>query len=446
MLPASHRIPEGDSSSLKLNTTQEENVMNIQTKPKGLLWADDGPIVRRIDENDVYKILMLYLIWTYYPNLRVKFAFKNRTIGIPVGQYVRVAEVQEHLDAYAQLRFTDEIITVYRSWSMFPEDFLAWLKTITLTPPKVEKNGDDLRISVEGLWTDVTLWEIPVLCIVSELAARGYASTNDTDEVALYDEGNRRLQEKVHIFQQHPDLRIAQFGLRRRFSCLWEDHVTEVLLSECGPVFTGLSNMYLADVMGVEAVGTNAHELPMALTALARHTSPQAMRDAPYKVLKLWQRLYGHKSLIMLDDAYGSDVFRKHLPRHLLNAFKGFRHDSGDPIQYGEDVIHHYEINGIDPSGRVIIFSDGLNPQKVVQIADHFRGRIGVAFGMGTNLTNDMGHIKAWSLVMKIAEAAGNPAVKLSNNLNKATGDPAEVAYYKHVFGYTNTASEEVVY
>lgn len=426
--------------------------MNAQAKPKikpmGLLWAKDAPIARRIDENDVYKVLMLYLIWSYYPNLQVKFGFKNRTKTIAIARYVQVEELQEQLNAYAELKFTDEIIAIYRMWQLFPEDFLQWLKTIDLTPPLVERVGDDLRIEVAGLWSDVTLWEIPVLYTASELYARGYAAEQGITEQALFDEGNARLSEKITIFNQHPELRISQFGLRRRFSGPWEDHVTKRLFDECAPgVITGVSNMYLADQLGVEAVGTNAHELPMALTALARHTSEDAMRNAPYQVLKLWQRLYAHKSLIMLDDAYGSDVFRRNLPEHFLKAFKGFRHDSGDPFQYGEDVISHYKANGIDPAGRLIIFSDGLNPQKAVDLLDRFQNRIMVAFGMGTNLTNDLGLVKPLSLVMKIIEAAGNPAVKLSNNLNKATGpDPAEIEYYKSVFGYTNTSREEVVY
>lgn len=422
--------------------------MNAHVQPEGLLWAKDAPIVRRIDENDVYKVLMLYLIWSYYPNLRVKFGFKNRTRKIPIARYVRVQEFQEQLDAYAKLTFTDEVIATYRGWQMFPEDFLLWLKTIDLTAPQVRQEGDNLVIEVAGLWSDVTLWEIPTLCIASELYGRGFAAANDISEAALYDEGNRRLAEKIALFNQHPMLRIAQFGLRRRFSGPWEDHVTARLLDEATPgIITGVSNMYLADLHGVEAVGTNAHELPMALTALARHKSDDAMSDAPYQVLKLWQRLYGHKALIMLDDAYGSDVFRRRLPEYFLKSFKGFRHDSGDPFQYGEDVIAHYEANGIDPTGRLIIFSDGLNPQKTVDLLEYFRGRIMTAFGMGTNLTNDLGLVTPLSLVMKIIESAGNPAVKLSNNVNKATGpDPAEIEYYKRVFGYTNTEGEEVVY
>lgn len=420
--------------------------MNVHVKPQGLLWAKDGPIPRRIDENDVYKILMLYDIWDKYSNLHVKFAFTNRTTSVPLAQYVDVSEVKEHLQAYGDMRFTETEISIFRSWQMFKPEFLEWLKTIRLKVPSVRKVGDTLEIIAEGLWSDATLWEIPVLYIVSELYFRGYAAANGITEKQLWDEGVRRLDEKIEIFKSHQDLRIAEFALRRRAGALWEDYMAGRLVSECGPVFTGVSSMYLADKLGVEAVGTNAHELPMAVTALAAHMSDDAIKMAPYTVLEDWQTLYSFKSLIMLDDTYGSDAFRRFLPYKLLKAFKGFRHDSGDPFKYGEEVIALYKANGIDPRNKIIIFSDGLNPQKVVELYEHFAGQIMVAFGMGTNLSNDFGLIKPLSLVMKLKEAAGNPAVKLSNNLNKATGDPAEINRYKRAFDYTNTASEALQY
>ena len=413
---------------------------------QGLLWKKDTPIIRRVDENDVYKILMMYLIWKYYPNLDVSFGFKNRTVDVSLMQYIDLGELEEQIGETAQLQFTPEVVAIYRGWDMFSEDFLQSLGTLRLNQPTVSISDGLLQIETCGNWLRDTLWEIYILCIVSELAARGRAKESGFSELNLWHYGDERLSEKIKLFKVHPELRIAQFGLRRRFSGPWEDHVTERLLNECRGVITGVSNMYLADRFGVPAQGTNAHELPMALTALARHSSPHTMRNAPYEVLGLWQKLYGHKSLIMLDDAYGSDVFRKYLPRHYLEDFKGFRHDSGDPFQYGEDTIKLYEASGIDPRHRIIVFSDGLTPQKAIALLEQFKGRIMVAFGMGTNLTNDFGALKALSLVMKITEAAGNPAVKLSNNLNKATGLPNEVEYYKEVFGYTNTASETVVY
>lgn len=411
-----------------------------------LLWQPGAPIIRRADENDVYKIMMMYLIWSEYPNLRVKFGFKNRTKDINLGKYVDRSELWSQLDWCRKLEFTDEVLAVYRSWEMFPEEFLQALKTLQFALPEFEHRKDrPLAITTDGLWFNDTLWEIYVLPIVSELYGRGFARAEGISEVDLFNEGNRRLSEKIEFFKKHPYLKISQFGLRRRFSGPWEDHVTGRLLNET-KVITGVSNMYLADKFDVPAQGTNAHELPMALTALARHSGPKAMREAPYLVLGLWQKLFGHKSLIKLDDTYGSELFRRDLPRHFLESYRGFRHDSGDPFAYGEAVIALYKQFGINHCSKVIIFSDGLNPELVLKIYNHFKGRIIVLFGMGTNLTNDIGLIKALSLVMKITEAAGNPAVKLSNNLNKATGDPDEVEYYKSIFGYTNTKREALVY
>ncbi|MCA9353910.1 MAG: nicotinate phosphoribosyltransferase [Candidatus Kaiserbacteria bacterium] len=418
----------------------------MAARADGLLWQKDAPIIRRIDENDVYKIMMMYFIWTYYPNLKVKFGFTNRTTAVPLSKYVRVDEIREQCEAVAAMRFTDDIIAIYQSWGLFKPEFLSALKELRMDMPLIEKNGDTLRIEAEGNWLSTTPWETQILPIVSELYARGYAAEHDISELDLFNEMDRRLSEKIDLFKRNLYLRIMQFGLRRRVSGPGEEHVTARLLDEVPQVITGVSNMYLANKYGVEAQGTNAHELVMALVALARHIGPNAMCDTLYTILQQWQELYGHKALIILDDAYGSDVFRAELPRKYLESFRGFRHDSGDPIQYGEDTIALYEKARIDPRNKLIIFSDGLNPQRAVDLYQHFAGRIGVAFGMGTNFTFDVGLIKPLSLVMKIQEAAGNPAVKFSNNLAKAVGDPKEIEYYKEVFGYTNTFREDVVY
>ena len=410
-----------------------------------LLWKKDAPVIRRVDENDVYKIMMMYLIWSEYPNLQVKFGFKNRTKNVVLADHIDIGELRAQIKATAQLAFGDEVLAIYRSWELFPEEFLQALKQLRLVRPKVAIVDPLLTIETDGLWLNDTLWEIYILAIVSELAGRGRAKAEGISERALFKAGDERLTEKINIFKQHPELKISQFGLRRRFSGPWEEHVTERFLNETS-VITGISNMYLADKFGIPAQGTNAHELSMALTALARHSGPKAMREAPYLVLGLWQKLFGHKSLIMLDDAYGSEVFQRDLPRHFLESYRGFRHDSGDTFAYGEAVIKLYQQYGINACTKVIIFSDGLTPDKALKLYEHFKGRIIVLFGMGTNLTNDFGVLPALSLVMKIIEAAGNPAVKLSNNLNKATGLLEEVEYYKEVFGYTNTASEAVVY
>ncbi len=409
------------------------------------LWNKDDPIIRSLLETDVYKIMMMYLIWKHYPNLRVTFSFINRT-EVRLPDYVDLLEFQKQLREIERMRFSDEDIAHVASWGMHEVGFLNALRDLELTAPTIERRDGAFWIVATGSWFEQTLWEIYVLAIGSELYMRGRARKDGISEAGLWDELNRRTTAKIEIFRANPGVKVSQFGLRRRASGPVEDHVTMRFLDECPGTITGVSNVYLAKQLGVEAQGTNAHELAMALVALARHESDGAVRDAVYHVLELWQRLYGHKALIMLDDTYGSDRFRAHLPRKFAEDYRGFRHDSGDPIEYGEQTIEFYRNLDIDPSEKMIIFSDGLTAEKAVEIFDHFAGRIIPLFGIGTSLTNDLGLVRPLSLVMKIVSAAGNSAVKLSNNLNKATGDEAEVAAIQRIFGYTNRLREEVVY
>lgn len=413
------------------------------------LWKKDEPIIRSLLETDVYKILMMYFIWSYYSSLDVKFKFINRTASISVADHVDIVELQEHLDATAAMKFSEDEIGYLRNWDMFPVQFLRVLGQFELPALTVKKDGNSFSIIAEGNWLHVTLWEIYTLAIISELYGRGVAKAQGISEQTLWKAGVERLEEKIEFFQKHDKLKILQFALRRRFSGPWEEYITERLINET-EVITGVSNVYLARKFGVEAQGTNAHELPMAVYALSRHISDMAARTSIYKILEEWQRLFAHKALIMLPDTFGSDRFIAQLPRSIGTTWRGFRQDSGDPIAFGEAVIAYYEardpINGIDPREKMIIFSDGLNPQKAEEIRKHFEGRIITGFGLGTNFSNDFGLTKSLSLVMKIVEAAGNPAVKLTDNLNKATGDPAEIEEAKRIFGYTNTYSEEIVY
>lgn len=404
------------------------------------------PIIRSLLENDVYKFMMMNFIHRYYRNLKVTFEFKNRTKDVNLFDYVDLVELQEQLDMVAAMQFTDADIAHLRSWSLYPEHYLRALAGLRLTAPLIEKRGETLSISAAGSWFEVTLWEIYVLAIVSELYVRGRAFALGWSVEELSKSGNRRLDEKIALYKEHPGLRASQFGLRRRAGGPWEEHVTMRLMNECPGLITGVSNVYLAQKLGVEAQGTNAHEMPMAVYSLMRHHSNIEARNSVYKVLREWQQLYGLKALIMLPDTFGTDAFLEQLPHEFAIDWRGFRHDSGDPIAFGEKVIAFYLRHGINPRDKLIIFSDGLTPEKKIELFLYFEGRIGVVFGVGTNWTNDLGFVKPLSLVMKVTSAAGNPAVKLSDNLNKATGDPAEVEVAKRLFGYTNTSSEAIVY
>ena len=410
-----------------------------------MIWKKDEPIIRSALETDVYKILMLFYIWTYYPYLQVKWAFKNRKVEIPLAQYVSVGELREQLQAVTQLRFYDADIDYLQSWDMFDAKFLRKLQKLRLNMPAINVVNGQLAIEVEGSWMETTLWEIYILAILAELYSHGRAKADGIAEKVLYDEGMKRLEEKVSFLQQHPELKIALFGLRRRASGPWEELMIEKMLAETSNII-GVSNVYLAQKNGVEAVGTNAHELAMAEYAVSRHRSPMAVRQSPYQVLRNWEQLYGHKALIMLSDTFGTDAFLRDLPPDIALRWVGHRQDSGDAMVIGEKIIADYKRRDIDPTEKRVLFTDGLDCQRMLQLYEKFAGRIQVGYGTGTNFSNDLGLVKPLSIVMKLTEAAGNPTVKLSDNLAKAIGPEAELVVAKQIFGYTNRFSEATTY
>lgn len=412
-----------------------------------VFWNKEDPITTSLLEVDVYKFVMLFFIWRFFPNLQVKFGFKNRTTKVRLTDHVMEGELRSELRHVETLGFRGSEIAYLRSWGIFSESFLSWLSGLKLPPVLISADHDKgvLNITATGTWLEVTLWETIVLATVNELYTRRQVDKLLINETRLFQEGNERLSAKVELLKKHPGIKFAQFGKRRRFSKLWERHVTERVLEETPGSMIGVSNVGLAHVLGVEAVGTNAHELPMALYALNRHISDESARMSVYQVLDLWQRLYGNRLLVALPDTFGTDVFLEGMPRDQAFDWKGFRQDSGDVIEFGEKIIRFYEKLSIDPREKLLIPSDGLDIHKMIRIYEHFTGRIQTSFGWGTNLTNDLG-IGPLSLVMKLTEAAGNPAVKLSDNIAKATGDVAEIEEAKRIFGYTTEFFEQPVY
>lgn len=413
------------------------------------LWQKDSPIIDSLMETDVYKILMLYFIWRFFPNLRVKFSFKNRTTRVKLAEEIDLSVLREHILHASRLRFDASDVAYLRGWQMFPEDFLQYLLQVRLPNVLTEATTDgQLRIEAEGLWQEVTLWELLVLPIVSELRTRSFIGECEYRQRRAIQSGEERLRVKIPLLKQLAPLKVAFFDLRRRATGDWEQYTTQILLGEAPDIVSGVSNIRLARELGVEAVGTNAHELPMALTALRSHECPEVMRRAQYEVLEMWQKLYGHKSLIMLPDTYGDRQFFLNLPEGFYRDWRGSRHDSGDPFEYGEARIRDYEARGINPAQKIIIYSDGLTPGTMLDLKSRFFGRIGLGYGWGTNKSHDLGlgGFGPLSLVMKLTQAARKPAVKLSSNVAKATGEPDAVAYYKEVFGYRETFCEDPVY
>lgn len=411
-----------------------------------LLWKKDEPIITDLLETDVYKILMLNYDFRYYTNTIATFSFINRS-DVDLLKYINLDELREQLAHVATLRFTPAAIDHLMSWGMFRSHFKTELREMSLTAPEVSVTADG-KLSVEsgGLVTHSSMWEIPTLAIISELYGKGRAKAEGYTEEQLYKASMDCLLAKADFFNARPYLKGSQFGLRRRISGPWERKMTEVLLHET-TFLTGVSNVLVAQEFDVEAQGTNAHQMPMIGYAYARGKSNFDARQSVYKVLDDWQSLYGQKALVMLTDAYGSDAFFEQLPDRFVYDWRGFRQDSGDPFAYGEKVIALCNRYGVDPMEKLIIFSDGLDGEKMDRLYQRFEGRVPARFGVGTWLSNDTGGlIKPLSLVMKITSAAGHPTVKLSDNIAKATGDRAEIEVAKRIFGYTSTFSEKPVY
>jgi nicotinate phosphoribosyltransferase len=331
--------------------------------------------------------------------------------------------------------------TFYGRKQIFEPEFLSWLEDFRLPEYELRKQDGQYELNFYGPWKYTTLWEIPALAIINELRSR--AAMKGLGPFALdvlYARAKARMWDKTERLRALPDIKISDFGTRRRHSFLWQRWCVEALKEGIGDAFTGTSNVLLAMDTDLEALGTNAHELPMVFAALAK--SETELRASPYRVLRDWQRYYGGNLLIVLPDAFGTAAFLRDAPDWVAD-WTGFRPDSAPPIEAGERIIHWWKQKGKDPKQKLLIFSDGLDVETIEETYRHFHGKVRMAFGWGTNLTNDFEDcapvetdgLKAISLVCKVTEANGRPAVKLSDNPEKATGDPEEIKRYLRIFG-----------
>jgi nicotinate phosphoribosyltransferase len=409
-------------------------------------WKLD-PIVRSLLDTDFYKLLMQQMIWKLYPDVNVTFSLINRTKTVRLSDEIDEAELRDQLDYARNLRFSKkEIIwlagnTFYGRKQIFEPEFIAWLTNFRLPDYELTHDDGQYELTFAGNWAETTMWEIPALAIINELRSR--AALKGLGQFTLdviYARAKSKMWDKVQQLRQYPGLRISDFGTRRRHSFLWQRWCVQALKEGIGNAFTGSSNVLLAMDSDLEAVGTNAHELPMVLAALANNDSELAA--APYKVLKDWETLYGGNLLIVLPDAFGTAAFLKNAPDWVAD-WTGFRPDSAPPIEGGERIIRWWQEHGRDPREKLLIFSDALDVDTIIKAYKHFEGRARMSFGWGTNLTNDfigcaptdIKGLHPISIVCKASEANGRPAVKLSDNPRKATGDPDEVQRYLRFFG-----------
>ncbi|MFT6450670.1 MAG: nicotinate phosphoribosyltransferase [Halocynthiibacter sp.] len=427
---------------------------DIATRVHNHKWKID-PIVRSLIDTDFYKLLMCQSVFANNRDTQVTFSLINRTKTIRLAEMVDEGELREQLDHVRSLSLTRGESTwlrgnmFYGKRQMFRSDFMEWFEGLRLPPYHLEKRDGQFELTFEGSWPEVMLWEIPALSILMELRGRAVLNTMGKFELqVLYARAMTKLWGKIETLRDVPDLRIADFGTRRRHSFLWQDWAVQAMIEGLGEKFVGTSNCLIAQRRDIEAIGTNAHELPMIYAALA--DSDEALREAPYKVLADWHEEHSGNLRIILPDTYGTEGFLRGAPDWLA-GWTGIRIDSGDPATGAENAINWWKSRGEDPTKKLVIFSDGLDVDKIVELQAQFAGRARVSFGWGTLLTNDFrglvpgDALAPFSLVCKAISADGRPTVKLSDNPNKAMGPKAEIARYKRVFGVGDQERAEVL-
>jgi len=429
-------------------------MVDIATRVYNHKWKID-PIVRSLIDTDFYKLLMCQSIFRNKPYTQVRFSLINRSKNVPLAHLIDEGELREQLDHIRTLSLSRGESTwlrgntFYGKRQMFRPDFMEWFEGLRLPPYHLERKGDQYELTFEGKWHEVMLWEIPALAVLMELRGRAVLNNMGRFELQiLYARAMTRVWEKIEVLRGIPDLSIADFGTRRRHSYLWQDWCVQAMSEGLGVAFTGTSNCKIAKSREVEAIGTNAHELPMVYAALAK--TDAALAKAPYDVLQDWHEEHEGNLRIILPDTYGTKGFLDNAPDWLA-GWTGIRIDSGDPVAAAQIAIDWWRSRGEDPTQKRVIFSDGLDVEKIKALHSQFAGKTNISFGWGTLLTNDFRNLvpndalAPFSLVCKAISANGAPTVKLSDNPNKAMGPADEIARYKRVFDVGDQVAEDVV-
>jgi len=395
-------------------------------------------LIRSLLDTDLYKFTMMQVVLHQFPGAQVEYQFRCRTAGADL--LACLDEIRAEVAHLCTLRFLDHELSYLRSLRFMKSDFVDFLglfqfndKYIDLRPnPAVEGRID---ITIRGPWLHTILYEIPVLAIVSEVYFRRRYPAADRSE------GRRRLREKIELVRSaEPELefKISDFGTRRRFSLAWHEEVIGALKREVPQHFAGTSNVLLAMHHGVLPLGTMAHEYMQACQALGPR-----LRDAQVYAFDKWAQEYRGDLGIALSDTYGFDAFLRDFDMYFCKLFDGARHDSGDPFAWGERLIAHYQKNRVDPLSKTLIFSDQLSVPLALEIARRFHGRARTSFGIGTNLTNDMG-LDALNIVIKMTECNGQPVAKVSDAPGKTISkDPGYLAYLRQVYGIEQPAARD---
>ncbi|MBS1814742.1 MAG: nicotinate phosphoribosyltransferase [Acidobacteria bacterium] len=443
------------------------------------------PIIRSLLDTDFYKLLMLQFIWKHFPATRTTFSLHNRNEKFRLAEMIQRSELIAQLEHVRKLRFRkSEMIwlagnTFYGTRGIFEPAFLDWLENgFSLSEYELHQEDGQFRLTFTGPWLSTMMWEIYALSIINELKTRAALKSMDEFELdILYARAKTRLWGKIEKLRNVPDLSLADFGTRRRHSFLWQEYVVEAMQTELGKSFSGTSNTFLAYKHDLEAIGTNAHEIPMALAAMTN--SDEELKQSQYRVLDLWAQTYGGALQVMLPDTYGTTQFLEDAPDWVAD-WTGQRVDSKDPYVAGDEYIDWLERRGKNPEEKLLIASDGLDVARILSLHAYFSGtiqpgmsardfrdatdfhderkwkpgrRIRFSAGWGTLLTNDFREchprnehwLEPISLVCKLSSAEGHTTVKLSDNFFKASGPADLVEHYRQVFGTRGVTNIPVV-
>lgn len=404
-------------------------------------------IIASLLDTDLYKFTMMQVVLHQFPGAQVEYRFKCRNLDIDrqsgrAGPQLaaHVAEIRDEIRLLCSLHFQDAELAYLRSMRFIKSDFIDFLGLFKLNEKYVTVSAlpcGDIDIMIKGPWLHTILFEIPVLAIVNEVFFR------NTQPLPDLLEGRRRLDVKIGQLQAEglSDLKIADYGTRRRFSKAWHEEVLRVLaarlgrgqssgeMSVAGGQLAGTSNVLYAMKLGLVPLGTMAHEYLQACQALGPR-----LRDSQTYAFESWAKEYRGDLGIALSDVYGMAAFLRDFDPYFCKLFDGARHDSGDPFEWGEKMLSHYSRNRVDPRTKILIFSDGLTVTRTIELYQRFKGRCQLAFGIGTHLTNDLGY-EPLQIVIKMVRCNGQPVAKLSDTPSKNMCDDEKyLAYLRQVF------------
>ncbi|CAD9196623.1 nicotinate phosphoribosyltransferase [Acinetobacter bohemicus] len=398
-------------------------------------------IIHSLLDTDLYKFTMLQVVLHKFPQTHSVYHFRCRNLEDTVYPLTDILhDLNEQLDYLCQLKFKEDELLYLRSLRFIKSDFVDYLELFQLKRRFIKASIDSegrLDIWVEGPMVQAMMFEIFVLAIVNEL----YFRRIRTDEVLA--EGERRLQAKMVLLnqyqqQQHPNdppFLVSDFGTRRRYSYDWQKHVIEAFHQAAPDIFRGTSNVLIAKELGLTPIGTMAHEFLQAFQAL-----DVRLRDFQKAALETWVQEYRGDLGIALTDVVGMDAFLRDFDLYFAKLFDGLRHDSGDPYEWGDKAYAHYKKLKVDSKSKMLTFSDGLNLEKAWALHQYFKDRFQVSFGIGTNLTNDMGQTPL-NIVLKLVECNGQSVAKISDSPGKTmTDNDTFLAYLRQVFQITETA------